>query len=170
MQRVAPGALFALTALLACAPSQPRTPMPPGPADLLRLQGEWIGTYQADVEHGRSGAILFRLDATEDIAQGCGLLRVKGRETAEGMRWEGDLWSHVPPERLLLTTFVRGPDGTIEGSFAPFPDPVCGCQVTMVFTGRLTGDVLEGRYTLEHLTGAESATGKWRVHRRAATS
>jgi hypothetical protein len=167
MRRVVAGALAAPILALSCT-SSPPVSTTPGPADLMALHGEWVGTYEADVAHGRSGAILFRLDATEEVVQGCGLLRVRGRETAEGIPWEGDIWAHVPPERLILTTFVRGPDGTVDGNFAPFSDPVCGCQVTMTFNGAVRGNVMEGTYVLEHLSGAERATGKWRVTRRAA--
>jgi hypothetical protein len=168
MRRVVSGALLAPLLALGCYhtpdPSQWVSP----PADLLALQGEWVGTFQADVAHGRSGALLLNLDAHEDVAQGCALMRVAGRETAEALPLEGDLWSHIPPERRLLVTFVRAEEGMVQGNFAVFPDPVCGCDVTLNLTGRIRGNVLEGTYVMEHVGGAERALGKWRVTRRPA--
>jgi hypothetical protein len=169
MRRVVPGALLAPILVLACAQSPGPASLTPAPADILALQGEWVGTFQADVQHGRTGAILFNLDTTEDVAQGCALMRVAGRETAEALPLEGDLWSHIPPERRLLVTFVRGEDGEVLGNFAVFPDPVCGCDSTLRLTGRIRGNVLEGTYVMEHVGGAERTLGKWRVVRRAAT-
>jgi hypothetical protein len=165
MRCIVTGALLAPILLLACVQS-------PGPAhlapstDLTALHGEWVGTFHADVAHGRSGALLFNLDAHDDVAQGCALMRVAGRETAEALPLEGDLWSHIPPERRLLVTFVRGDNGELHGNFAVFPDPVCGCDVTLRLTGNVRGNVLEGTYIMEHVGGAERALGKWRVTRR----
>jgi hypothetical protein len=166
MRIVLPCALLAPILALACVPSSGPAHLVPGSADLMALQGEWVGTFHADVAHGRSGALLFNLDASEEVAQGCALMRVAGRETAEALPLEGDLWSHIPPERRLLVTFVRGGEGEIHGNFAVFPDPVCGCDVTLHLTGNLRGNILEGTYIMEHVGGAERALGKWRVTRR----
>jgi hypothetical protein len=167
MRRVLSGAIVAPILALACTGN----PGPGGfaaPADLRALDGEWVGTYHADAAHGRGGAILFRLDGSEDVAQGCAIMRVGGREAVEGFLMEGDLWSHIPPERLLLVSFVHGPDGTVRGIFAPYPDPVCGCEMKTVLTGRMRGNVIEGTYVMEHASGAERIVGKWRAWRRAA--
>jgi hypothetical protein len=165
MRRVVPGALLAPILALACGTTGPAT-FSTAPADLMHLEGEWVGTYHADVAHGRAGPLLFRLDAAEEVAQGCAIMRVGGRETVEGFAMEGDLWSHVPPERLMLLVFTRGPEGTIRGTFAPYPDPVCGCEMRTVLTGRIRGNVIEGTYVMEHATGGERTLGKWRVTRR----
>lgn len=168
MRRAAPGALLAPILALACAQSPGPASLSPSSADILALQGEWVGTFNADGQHGRSGALLFNLDSTEDVAQGCALMRVAGRETAEALPLDGDLWSHIPPQRQLLVTFVRGADGEVIGNFAVFPDPVCGCDSTLRLTGRMRGNVLEGTYVMEHVNGAERTLGKWRVVRHTA--
>lgn len=172
MSRVLSGALIA-TAVLSCNQAPPAGPRPLSgpPADLSVLAGEWVGTYHSYFAHGRSGAVLFRLDeGDEEEVTGRILLRVGGRETAEALPWEGDLWSHVPPERLISITFTRGVDGTVVGTMAPYPDPVCGCEMRTVFTGRVRGAVLEGTYVSEHANGAERNTGRWRITRRAPLS
>jgi hypothetical protein len=172
MSRVLPGGLIALI-LLSCAQPPPPGPRPLSgpPADLTLLQGEWIGTYHSYVSHGRSGAVLFRLDELDgDEVTGCILLRVAGRETAEALPWEGDLWGHVPPERLNSITFTRGADGMVVGTMANYRDPLCGCEMRTVFTGRMRGNILEGTYVSEHANGAERHTGRWRVTRRTVVA
>jgi hypothetical protein len=168
MLRIPRGALVASILLLACT-THPAPAGPSGPANLMALDGEWLGTYQADVAHGRSGAIMFRLNAAEDVAQGCAILRVGGQDAMEGLPMEGDIWGHIPPERLLLVVFNRAADGAVRGSFAPYPDPVCGCEMKTVLTGHIRGNVIEGTYVMEHASGGERMVGKWRAVRRAAT-
>jgi hypothetical protein len=162
-------ALAAPLLLLACSTSLGPANLGTAPANLNVLDGEWVGTYRADVAHGRSGALMFRLNAAEDVAQGCAIMRVGGRDTVEGSPMEGDLWSHVPPERLLLIVFNRGEEGGIRASFAPYPDPVCGCEMKTVLTGRVRGNVMEGTYVMEHASGGERMLGTWRVARRGAS-
>jgi hypothetical protein len=166
MRRIIPGALAMPILAVACTTAYGPPDVSTLPANLLALDGEWVGTYHADVEHGRTGPLLFRLDATEDMAQGCAIMRVGGPETVEGIPMEGDLWSHVSPERLLLVAFSRGPEGTIRGTFAPYPDPVGGSEMRTVLTGRIRGNVMEGTYVMEHTGGGELMVGKWRVVRR----
>jgi hypothetical protein len=163
------GALAAPLLLLACSTSPGPAALGSAPANLAALDGEWVGTYQSDVSHGRAGALMLRLNAAEDVAQGCAIMRVGGRDTVEGAPMEGDLWSHVPPERLMLIVFSPGPEGTIRGSFAPYPDPVCGCEMKTVLTGRVRGNVMEGTYVMEHASGGERLLGTWRVTRRGAS-
>lgn len=169
MRSVVAGALIAPILILGCSHNPGPAPATTSPADLLALQGEWVGSYQADVAHGRSGAMLFRLDAQAGVAQGCAIMRVAGRETAETIPWEGDLWSRVPPERLILVTFVAAEEGTVRGTFATYTDPVCGCEMRTELLGRLQGNLIEGTYVMEHLAGGERAQGTWRVVRRTGT-
>jgi hypothetical protein len=158
--------IAAVLPILASACTGTRPEQPVQPANLATLQGEWVGTYRADTPHGRSGALMFRLDATETLAQGCAIMRVGGGEATEAMPLEGDLWGHVAPERLMLVTIGRGPEGTIRGKFEPYPDPVCGCSMNTTLEGRIRGNVLEGTYVMEHAHGGERASGTWRLVRR----
>lgn len=172
MSRILLGALIATVALSCARTHEPQArPLSGPPADLRVLEGEWIGSYHSYQEYGRSGALLFRLDAGDDEGiSGCALMRLAGRETAEALPMDGDLWSHVPPERLISVTFVRGPDGTVTATLGQHHDPVCGCDLRTVFTGRVQGNILEGTYVSEHLNGAERHTGRWRVTRRSGAS
>lgn len=168
MSRILLGALIATVALSCARTHEPQArPLSGPPADLRLLQGEWVGTYHSYQEHGRSGALLFRIDAGDDEeVSGCALMRMAGRETAEALPMDGDLWGHIPPERLISVTFVHAADGTVRGTLGTHWDPVCGCELRTVFIGRIRGNTLEGTYTSEHLNGAEPHNGRWRVTRR----
>jgi hypothetical protein len=170
MSRILLGALIATLALSCARTHEPRARALSGPpADLRFLEGEWIGTYHSYQEHGRSGALLFRLEPGDDEVTGCALMRLAGQEMAEALPMTGDLWSHIPPERLITVTFVPAADGTVRGTLGNHHDPVCGCDLRTVFTGRVQGSVMEGTYVSEHLNGAERNTGRWRVARRTTS-
>ena len=158
----------ALAAILAAACGQTPRPVPisGSPADLSALEGEWVGEYHALGESGRSGTILFRLEAGADTATGDVLMHIAGRETAEILPFTGDPWSNVPEDRILTVSFVRAAGGTVYGRLDPYNDPVCGCEMKTTFTGRVKGNLIEGSYTSEHLNGGDRSEGLWRVVRR----
>jgi hypothetical protein len=77
----------------------------------------------------------------------------------------GDPWANVPSDRLLTITFVRAAGGTVFGRLDPYNDPVCGCELKTTFTGHIKGNLIEGSYASEHVTGGDRVEGRWRVVR-----
>lgn len=166
MVRASLGILLSAAALVACATeTHEAIPLSGSPADVEALAGEWIGEYHSYDESGRSGTILFRLEAGQDTAHGDVLMHLTGRETAEIIPLTTDPWANVAPDQLLSVTFVRAAGGTVFGRLDPYDDPVCGCEIKTTFTGRIQGNLIEGSYTSEHVSGADRTTGRWRVVR-----
>ncbi len=151
--------------LAACSSTPQAIPLTGAPADIGALEGEWIGEYHSYDTSGRSGTILFRLEAGQDTAQGDVLMHIAGRETAEVIPFTTDPWANVAPDQVLTVTFVRAAGGTVYGELDIYNDPVCGCEIRTTFTGRVKGNLVEGTYTSEHLNGADQTTGRWRVVR-----
>lgn len=161
---VAVVATASATGLLGCSQTPGPVPITGDPADIGALEGEWAGAYHSYEPSGRSGTLYFRLTAGQDTARGDVLMHVAGRETA-GTIPAHDPWSAVAESRILTITFVRAVGSTIYGLLDPYPDPVCGCDLRTTFTGRIKGNLIEGTYTSEHLSGADRTTGRWRVLR-----
>ena len=163
---IRPAAALAVALLSACAYTPPPIPLSASPADLEALTGEWFGEYHADRVGGRTGTILFRLEAGSDEARGDVLMHVEGRDAVDALPPQGDPWANVHRDRMLRVTFVRAEGGLIRGTLDPYPDPVCLCEIRTTFTGRVADGVIEGTYTSVHVTGGAATTGKWRVSRR----
>jgi hypothetical protein len=150
---------------LACSATPSPVPITGDPADVAALAGEWAGEYHAYDPHGRSGTLFFRLDAGADTAQGDVLMHIAGRETAGTIPID-DPWRGVAEDRILTITFVRAAGGSVFGRLDPYNDPVCGCEMRTTFMGRIDGNLIEGTYTSEHLSGGDRTDGSWRVSRR----
>lgn len=166
MIRTILGTMIAASAVAACASSSPQViPLTGAPADLQSLEGEWIGEYHSYEQSGRSGTILFRLEAGQDTATGDVLMHVAGRETADVIPFTTDPWANVSPDQILTVTFVRAAGGSVFGRLDPYNDPVCGCEIRTTFTGHIKGNLIEGTYTSAHVNGAERTEGRWRVVR-----
>lgn len=165
MLRAISGTLVAAALTAACSSTPQPIPLTGAPADVQALEGEWIGEYHSYDQSGRSGTILFRLEAGQDTATGDVLMHVAGRETADVIPFTTDPWANVSPDQVLNVTFVRAAGGTVFGQLDTYNDPVCGCEIRTTFTGRVKGNLIEGTYTSEHLNGADRTTGRWRVVR-----
>jgi hypothetical protein len=147
-------------ALGACA--GPGSPVPVR-GDAQVLAGEWTGSYSSD-ETGRSGSILFNLVAGTDTAAGDVLMIPN---------WPGpySISQYVPPEdyvaapEALRIQMVRVFGHQVAGQLSRYKDPDCGCLVTTIFSGRLTGNTLEGVFHTYHPDG-RTVTGEWRVQRK----
>ena len=165
MTRTILGTMIATSLVVAACSSNPEPiPLSGEPADLQALEGEWVGEYHAYDPSGRSGTILFRLDAGQDTARGDVLMHIAGRETAS-MLTMTDPWANVADDQILTVTFVRAAGGAVHGRLDTYNDPVCGCEIRTTFTGRVKGNLVEGTYTSEHLNGADHTEGRWRVVR-----
>jgi hypothetical protein len=151
----------ALTA--ACASSPPVIRLDARPADVAHLTGEWHGEYSGGAT-GRNGSILFVLRPGSDSAFGEVLMVPAGyseprtaHEAREQMR--------RPIPRLLAVAFVHVEGGEFSGRMEPYRDPVCGCPLTTVFSGRLTtAEEIRGTFTTT-APMHDTQTGVWQVRR-----
>lgn len=161
------GMALTLTAMLAAC----QGPQPPVPVlgDVSTLTGRWEGEYGSR-ESGRTGSILFTLEAGTDTAHGDVLMVPKQAELPPAPR-PGDPdamdFRRDRPAQPLPIAFVRAADGVVEGRLAPYRDPDCGCLLTTLFVGRLVApDRIEGTFVSIHGEAGREVQGWWRVERR----
>jgi len=156
MRSVWVGAL-ALTA--ACAMNPAPVPVTGAAEDVNALAGEWTGEYRS-VETGRSGSILFTLQAGKDTAYGDVVMvaREIGMTHDDAMRVAT---TRRQANQVLTIRFVRVSGSTVTGTIEPYPSPDCSCQLITVFRGELRGDRIEGSFRThhsEHETVAQQGT------------
>lgn len=164
-----PASLLGLAALgSACATAPSPVPVVADPVDAGRMAGEWSGSYRSP-DTGRSGSIVFRLEAGRDTAFGDVVMiprgSTEGYAPADG--WDEERFgtsSDGGPE-VLRIAFVLFRGGTVTGTLEPYRDPECGCTLHTSFEGELEGDVIEGTFVTEHGDCCESHAGTWRVAR-----
>jgi hypothetical protein len=161
--RVALGGAALAGLLAGCAAGLPAPVAVQGAdADLQALAGEWAGEYWGGSD-GRSGSIVFRLDAVTGAAvgdvvmvpAGAGPLRPHPEVSA-------DAAAAVP---VLGIRFVRAEGGQVTGVLDPYRDPECGCALTTTFRGRLGDGVVEGTFVTRGSGTHPESTGGWRVRR-----
>ena len=141
--------LLALTGLVGCASSGSAVHVKGPTGDLVRLAGEWEGSYEGK-QSQRVGTIVFDLGA--------------GRHSAEGQ-----VYMYTTPDKTgtptaLKIRFVSVSENQVTGKIEPYMDPRCNCQVETEFNGELSGDVIDGTYTT-HIAGTDQ-TGRWSVYRK----
>ena len=159
-------AVVAVLLLAGCASAPPPIPLHAPPTDLALLAGEWAGEYHANHASGRSGSIIFRLEAGSDVARGDVLMHVDGDGSTTLLPPPGEPWRSVPRDRILTITFVRAEQNRVYGHLDPYPDPDCGSEIRTTFTGELRDGVIEGTYLSIHVAGGATTRGTWRVVRR----
>jgi hypothetical protein len=168
--RIPSRTILVASILGACQAAQPPVPVS---GEVMMLAGRWEGEYGSR-ESGRSGSILFTLAAGADTAHG-DVIMVPNEWGLPPSPRTGD--PDAPARRLgpapqaLAIAFVRAADRMIEGRLAPYRDPECGCLLTTMFRGRLTGpDTIEGTFVSLHGTSGPETKGWWRATRRPAAS
>lgn len=156
-----------MAALSGCGYTPPPVPVRAEPDALAALVGEWAGEYGSS-ETGRSGTIVFRLEASTDTAKGEVVMVPAGWTPPPALERRDEVW-WSPGRRLpevIPVFFVRAQGSTVSGELASYRDPVCGCTLRTTFTGRLEGDHIEGTFTSIHLEGGGAQGGWWRVERK----
>lgn len=143
-----PALITALALLGACASNPSPIPVTGAKAEVQALVGDWTGEYHS-VETGRSGSIVFKLDAGSDTANGDIVM------VAHEPGMSHDDAVHVALTRqaanqVLTIRFVRVSGNTVSGAIDPYPSPDCTCQLTTVFRGELKGDRMEGTFRTSH--------------------
>lgn len=130
------------------------------------LAGEWTGEYTS-VETGRSGSISFTLRAGTDTAFGDVVMIPRAlAPLPTEVRAPTGVTPTAP--RVLAISFVRVATNVVSGTLEPYPSPDCGCTLSTVFRGTITGDRIEGTFTTSHSDHmAPQQQGRWWVTRKA---
>ena len=140
-----------LTGLMGCASTGKAVHVQGPTGDVVRLAGEWEGSYEGKESH-RVGTIVFDLGAGRHSAEGQVFMYMSNDKTGT-------------PARLKIR-FVSVADNKISGKIAPYEDPRCKCQVETEFVGSLNGDVIDGTYRTRLGPKQIEQTGHWSVYRR----
>jgi hypothetical protein len=149
---------------LGCATMEPsQVTLEGAPVQVAALAGKWAGEYSSPVT-GRTGSILFTLVAGDDHAHGDVVMMPHG-DTRAYRPVEPTAPRRQPPQ-VLTIRFVRAAEGSVSGVLDPYWDPDCGCEARTTFSGRLTGDAIEGTFTTQTSEAAGPSYGRWKADRR----
>lgn len=157
----------ALLAAAACAGTPARVPVSAAPGASATLAGEWAGEYRSPAT-GRSGSVVFRLDAGRDTALGDVVMVPRGAPgpvRRANVADPGAVAAASQPSTLAIR-FVRVEGDRVSGQLDPYTDPDCRCTVHTVFEGTVRGGRIEGSFTTRGGPGAAPVTGTWHVDRR----
>jgi len=155
-------------ALAGCSSAPAPIPLAGSPADIRGMAGEWGGEYQGETS-GRSGSIIFQLEAGTDTAFGDVVMISHQRRPARLP--EADPSAGLPIARtpeVLSIAFVRASGDSLEGRLKPYRDPDCACLLDTRFRGAIHGDVIEGTYTSQPMDGGRVQNGTWKVKKKKA--
>jgi hypothetical protein len=152
----------AVVSLTACAPILSRVRISGSNDDLSAIAGKWNGQYQS-TELGRSGSIVFRFAAPEDVVYGDVAMVAAANRT---LTLAGDE-STVRPRfqsQILKIKFVNVVNGEIFGLLEPYTDPSCECTVRTTFTGHFDGaSAIRGTFSTTSPLSSSARTGTWKV-------
>lgn len=159
-------AAFAAVAL-ACATRPTPVIVTGDSGDRASLAGKWTGEYNSPVT-GRSGSIVFNLSRSGDSASGdvvmipreYGKALVPYSNAAPGVNMQ-----NASGPQVLTIKLVRVSDDTVAGVLDAYRDPQCDCAVVTNFTGRLSGDTIDGTFSTHGSQSNSPQTGTWRVKR-----
>ncbi|HEX6315302.1 MAG TPA: hypothetical protein VFZ73_10610 [Gemmatimonadaceae bacterium] len=157
-----------LTSLLllgaACALNPAPVPVIGPVEEVGVLAGEWTGEYQS-LETGRSGSILFMLDAGRDTAHGDIVMVARETNMTHDDALRVAAMRHAA-NQVLTIRFVRVDGDMVTGTIDPYRDPDVPCELLTVFRGTLSGDRISGTFRTRRMgyDGAISE-GTWWVRR-----
>ena len=157
-------------AALACASNPTPVTVAGDSGDRASLAGKWMGEYTSSAT-GRSGSIVFNLSPSGDAANGDVVMIPRGYGKAlqpynVSNTAGGSTVQNAAPSQVLTIKLVRVTGDTVTGVLDPYRDPECDCAVETTFTGRLSGDTIEGTFTTSGRQTAGPQTGTWRVKRQ----
>jgi hypothetical protein len=159
------GLIVASGVLAACSSAPEPVPVAGDPLDLVALAGEWSGYYNSPAV-GRTGSIIFELEAGRDTAYGDVTMIPRGWTRPLGPMDDPAADARdAPAPRVLTIAFVRVEGTKVTGTMEPYKDPDCNCAVYTTFTGNLKNDVIEGRF-LSRMAIGSRFEGSWRVERK----
>jgi hypothetical protein len=159
---------LSLALVMSCASSEAGSvPVIGPPEDLVRLAGEWVGTYDSPGT-GRSGSITFHLTENPEGAHG-DVLMVPKKDYVRDETQRSYPRSMASHASVLSIEFVRITAGEISGKIAPYSDPgIPDATLETHFSGRIEGDWIEGTFVTYSDHGVSPLRGTWRAHRTAA--
>lgn len=147
---------FVTALLAACAtvqPSQPvRTPL---------TGATWEGTFSS-VAADRAGRIHVNV-ADERSAQ---VLMIASEWFRQGTRYWSESDMTQQPE-MLTARVERTGAKLVKFTLSSYRDVISGRNVVIVFTGLLSGDVIDGSFVARSLTGEIVFEGEWTTQRIA---
>lgn len=127
------------------------------------LVGEWVGEYSSR-KTGRSGSIVFTLEAGKDTAKGDVLMVPANIELPPPVLKTDDPNYRNP--RVLKISFVRCEGSEVTGWLDPYLDPDTGEKTATTFDGLIKGDRLEGTFASYLELSGRRRVGKWIVTRK----
>jgi hypothetical protein len=154
---------------LACA-SQPAPVTVTGDVESrASLAGKWVGEYSSPAT-GRNGSIAFNLSSSGDAANGDVIMIPSGQEKAlvpygNAANTAGSVVQSSGNSQVLTIKLVRVSGDAVSGVLDPYRDPECDCAVVTTFTGKVTGDTIEGTFSTRGSQTNTPQTGTWRVKR-----
>ena len=159
----------AITAGLACASKPTPVTVTGDLGDRASLAGKWAGEYNSPTT-GRSGSIVFNLSPSGDAANGDVVMIPRGYGRAlqpynAANTSGGAAVQSGSPSQVLTIKLVRVSGDTVSGVLDAYRDPECDCPVETTFTGRLSGDTIQGTFFTSGRQAAAPQTGTWRVKR-----
>jgi hypothetical protein len=153
-------------AVVACASNPTPVTVTGDAGDRASLAGRWTGEYSSAVT-GRSGSSVFNLSNTGEAASGDVVMVPKGygkplvrydRAGTSAMQTGSD-------SQVLTIRLVRVSGDSVSGVLDAYRDPQCDCPVETTFSGRVTGDRIDGTFVTRGSPTAAPQTGTWRVKR-----
>ena len=158
---------------LACATKPTPVTVTGDPADKASLAGRWSGEYQS-ASTGRTGSIVFNLSSTGEAASGDVIMIPRGYGKAlerfdqtgvAGGQTAANVPQNTNNSQVLTIKLVRVSGDTVSGVLDAYRDPECNCAVETTFTGKLSGDAIEGTFTTRGSQSNAPQTGTWQVRR-----
>lgn len=154
---------FIITATVcACGGSNPPVTVVGPAADIRALGGSWFGDYASSLT-GRTGTIVFELQAGGDSAWGRVVMTARGA-AGHMMPWQNPRGPILTSTELTIR-FVRVANDQVSGSLMPYADPVTGEPRYTVFEGRVVADTISGTFSTRPPASPGEPTGQWRVVR-----
>jgi hypothetical protein len=101
-------------------------------------------------------------------ARGTVVFQPAGADSPPGTCWRsravpsGDQAPSASPAQSRDSLRARGQQ---QGERVLAPNDPCQCRADTVFEGELSGDVIEGKYTVSR-SGGDPITGSWKVKRK----
>jgi hypothetical protein len=132
-----------------CAALHSLIPVFGPPQDLAALVGEWHGEYGSS-QTGRTGSILFELQAGRDTASGDVVMIPRESRISPARVEPQTMRSARALADVLRIRFVRIEDGKVSGRLDPYRDPENGAALVTTFIGRLRDDTtIEGTFNTQ---------------------
>lgn len=142
----------------ACASGAPAVPVTAGPEGTASLAGSWRGEYHSP-ETGRSGSIVFHLDAGRDTAEGDVVMIPRGAGgPVQRVLVPGEPVRTPGQSQSLTIRFVRLEGNQVSGALDPYREPACNCTAYTTFTGTLSGNRISGAFITRARGGPTSGT------------